>query len=157
MLLERSFIAIEQGNFRILNQEFQISGGQGVSFKEFQNSLLCHPLARLGISNNRNSKIPSLRGSKAEGVISRNSSFYFRNSSFLGVRGFLLRKIQNSLKNVNIAREFQIFTGFQGRQPLRVQGAALIKFASQARFIQPKSEQKSRIPKNKFRILRMNL
>ena len=28
----------------------------------------------------------SLRGSKATEAISRNSSFYFRNSSFLGVR-----------------------------------------------------------------------
>ena len=55
MLLERSFIAIEQGNFRFI-----------LGILEFP---------------------ASLRESKAEGAISRNSSFYFRNSSFLGVRG----------------------------------------------------------------------
>ena len=36
----------------------------------------------------------------------------------------------------------QILAGFQGRQPLRVQGVALIKFTSWARFIQLGSELK---------------
>ena len=71
MLLERSFIAIEQGNFRFSLGILDFWGLGGVFY-----GILKFP------------KIRHCEALKKEGAISKNSSFYFRNSSFLGVRGF---------------------------------------------------------------------
>ena len=101
MLLERSFIAIEQGNSSFYFRNSRIPyyvipqldwGSLTIGILKFSH---CEGAKQREQSRSKfRLKSPSLRGfEKKEGAISKNSSFYFRNSSFLGVRGFLLSKI----------------------------------------------------------------
>ena len=99
MLLERSFIAIEQGNssFILGILDFILGilvfwGLGGVFYGILEFPCVIASEAKQSHSKFR-LKSPSLRGFEEAEAISRNSSFYFRNSSFLGVRGFLLSKI----------------------------------------------------------------